>query len=48
MKKMRREMNTTFIFSTHDPRIMDEAEMLFALEDGKLVTHETEEGGNSA
>jgi putative ABC transport system ATP-binding protein len=45
MKTMRREMNTTFIFSTHDPRIMDEAEILFTLEDGRLITPTTEEGG---
>ncbi len=47
MKKMRREMNTTFIFSTHDPRIMAEAEVLFTLEDGRLITHATEEGGTN-
>ncbi|MFH7326628.1 ABC transporter ATP-binding protein [Desulfurivibrio sp. C05AmB] len=38
MKKMRDEFGTTFIFSTHDPRIVDEAEHLFALEDGSLVS----------
>jgi putative ABC transport system ATP-binding protein len=37
MKKMRDEFGTTFIFSTHDPKIMGEAEMTFTLEDGRLV-----------
>lgn len=37
MKQMRDEFGTTFVFSTHDPRIMDQAEALFHLEDGHLV-----------
>jgi putative ABC transport system ATP-binding protein len=37
MKKMRDELGTTFIFSTHDPKIMNEAERLFTLEDGRLT-----------
>jgi putative ABC transport system ATP-binding protein len=37
MKKMRDESGTTFVFSTHDPKIMGEAEVTFALEDGRLV-----------
>ncbi len=37
MKKMRDEFGTSFIFSTHDPKIMGEAEVTFALEDGRLV-----------
>ncbi|MDP3841911.1 MAG: ABC transporter ATP-binding protein [Oxalobacteraceae bacterium] len=36
MKKMRDEFGTTFVFSTHDPKIMGEAEVIFTLEDGKL------------
>ncbi len=36
MKKMRDELGTTFIFSTHDPKIMAEAEVTFSLEDGRL------------
>ncbi|RPI46410.1 MAG: ABC transporter ATP-binding protein [Betaproteobacteria bacterium] len=36
MKSMRSEFGTTFVFSTHDPKIMAEAETTFALEDGKL------------
>lgn len=37
MKKMRDELETTFIFSTHDPKIMGEAEVTFTLEDGRLA-----------
>jgi putative ABC transport system ATP-binding protein len=37
MKKMRDEFNTTFIFSTHDPKVMQSAEIIFTLEDGKLL-----------
>jgi putative ABC transport system ATP-binding protein len=37
MKKMRDGFGTTFIFSTHDPKIMGEAEVTFTLEDGRLV-----------
>jgi putative ABC transport system ATP-binding protein len=37
MKKMRDEFGTTFVFSTHDPKIMGEAELTFTLEDGRLV-----------
>jgi putative ABC transport system ATP-binding protein len=36
MKRMRDELGTTFVFSTHDPKIMGEAEVLFTLEDGTL------------
>jgi putative ABC transport system ATP-binding protein len=36
MKRMRDEFGTTFVFSTHDPRIMDQAEVSFHLEDGRL------------
>lgn len=39
MKKMRDEFGTTFVFSTHDPKIMSEAEVIFTLEDGGL--HQT-------
>ena len=37
MKKMRDELGTTFVFSTHDPKIMAEAEVLFTLEDGRML-----------
>jgi len=37
MRNMRDEFNTTFIFSTHDPGIMEEAEVIHNLEDGRLI-----------
>ena len=37
MKKMRDEFRTTFIFSTHDPKIVGEAEVILTLEDGRLA-----------
>jgi putative ABC transport system ATP-binding protein len=37
MRKMRDELKTTFVFSTHDPKIMREAEVTFTLEDGRLA-----------
>jgi putative ABC transport system ATP-binding protein len=45
MKKMRDEFETTFIFSTHDQKIVGEAETIFTLEDGKINGVKTK-GGN--
>ncbi len=45
MKKMRDEFKTTFIFSTHDQKIVGEAETIFTLEDGKINNAKTK-GGN--
>lgn len=36
MKDMRDNFNTTFIFSTHDPKVVENAETIFTLEDGML------------
>jgi putative ABC transport system ATP-binding protein len=36
MKKIRNEWETTFVFSTHDNRIIGEAEHVYQLEDGVL------------
>ena len=40
MKQMRDNFGITFIFSTHDTRIIGEAELIYTLEDGRLVQHE--------
>jgi putative ABC transport system ATP-binding protein len=37
MKRLRDEFGTTFVFSTHDPKIMEAAERILMLEDGRLV-----------
>jgi len=46
MKEMRNKFGTTFIFSTHDTKIVGEAEVIFRLEDGRLIAKETV-GGES-
>ena len=38
MKKMKNELGTTFIFSTHDQKIVGEAEIIYSLEDGELIS----------
>ena len=40
MKKMRDNFGITFIFSTHDTRIIGEAEIIYSLEDGRLLQRE--------
>jgi len=44
MKKMRNEFKTTFIFSTHDQKIVSEAEIIYMLEDGELKGKEVKGG----
>jgi putative ABC transport system ATP-binding protein len=44
MKKMRDELGTTFIFSTHDTKIVGEAEVIFRLADGQLAGKEVKGG----
>jgi len=40
MEKMNQEENITFLFSTHDKRVMDKAHRILVLEDGKIVKDE--------
>ena len=40
MRQMQHDFKTTFIFSTHDPKIVKEAEIIYKLEDGKLLDKE--------
>jgi putative ABC transport system ATP-binding protein len=44
MKKMRDEMNTAFVFSTHDPKIVGEAETIYRIEDGTMIGTEAGQG----
>lgn len=37
MQEMNEELNTTFIFSTHDPLVMDYAHRLLEIKDGKIT-----------
>lgn len=41
MHEMKKEFGTTFIFSTHDTKIVDEAEIIYTLEDGSIINSET-------
>jgi putative ABC transport system ATP-binding protein len=47
MKKMRDQMKTTFVFSTHDQKIVGEAEVIYSLEDGELIGRKTQGGKNN-
>jgi putative ABC transport system ATP-binding protein len=40
MHEMQKSLGTTFIFSTHDPKIVGEAEIIYTLEDGAIVNQE--------
>jgi putative ABC transport system ATP-binding protein len=37
MEKLNKQEGVTFIFSTHDPRIVAKAKRIITLEDGKVV-----------
>jgi len=43
MEKLNREENITFIFSTHDARVVKKARRVITLEDGKVVSDEKKE-----
>ena len=38
MRKLNQEENITFIFSTHDQRVIDRAQRVITLEDGVVVS----------
>ncbi|MBC8258758.1 MAG: ABC transporter ATP-binding protein [SAR324 cluster bacterium] len=40
MKRMKDQEKTTFVFSTHDPKIIGEAEIIYTLEDGTIQNRE--------
>jgi putative ABC transport system ATP-binding protein len=40
MEKLNKEENITFVFSTHDQRVIDRARRVITLEDGKVVSDE--------
>ncbi len=44
MHQMRDDFRTTFIFSTHDPKVMQQAEVTFRLRDGQLFREEANHG----
>ena len=44
MHDMKNEFGTTFVFSTHDPKIVGEAEIVHTLEDGRIVSSSSKKG----
>ncbi len=41
MAKMNKDENETFVFSTHDQRVIDKARRVITLQDGKIISDET-------
>jgi putative ABC transport system ATP-binding protein len=41
MERLNRDQGTTFVFATHDPRVMERARRLIRLVDGEVVSDET-------
>ncbi len=44
MAEMNRKYNSTFIFATHDQRVMDKAHRIVTIDDGKIIGDETFKG----
>ncbi len=40
MQKMNKDLNITFLFSTHDKRVMDKARRIITIDDGKVSSDE--------
>ena len=45
MRKVQADSRTTFVFATHDPKLMSEADETFVIRDGQLI--ETHHGGHA-
>lgn len=50
MHVMKNEFGTTFVFATHDPKIVGEAEVIYTLEDGGIADQKQQTGnaGNTS
>jgi len=48
MRQMKEEFGVTFIFSTHDQKIVSEVETVYTLQDGKLISRTQEKGVQDA
>ncbi|HJU24938.1 MAG TPA: ABC transporter ATP-binding protein [Casimicrobiaceae bacterium] len=42
MRRVQAESRTTFVFATHDPQLMSQADEIFAIRDGMLIDHRTQ------
>jgi putative ABC transport system ATP-binding protein len=47
MLAMNKKHGTTFVFSTHDPMVMDHASRLVRLHDGQIESDERRNGGGN-
>lgn len=45
MEKLNKEENITFVFSTHDARVVKKARRVITVEDGKVIRDERKNGG---
>ncbi len=45
MRRMKDEFGTSFVFSTHDTKVVDQVEVLYTLEDGRLISVEDRRAG---
>ncbi len=45
MRDMKNEFGTTFIFSTHDSKLVDEVEIIYTLEDGLILDKKVQKTG---
>jgi putative ABC transport system ATP-binding protein len=45
MEKLNKEENITFVFSTHDARVVKKARRVITVEDGKVISDERKNGG---
>ncbi len=48
MRSMRDDLGVTFIFSTHDPKVVEKVETLFRIQDGMLSADSVKKGGTDA
>ncbi len=48
MHEMKENLGTTFVFATHDPKIVGEAEIIHTIEDGLLINSQIQSKGGHA
>jgi len=48
MRTLNRERGMTFLFSSHDPKVIDQADRVIRLEDGQIVSGGTQPAAQEA
>jgi len=48
MERLNRERGTTFLFSSHDPKVIDHGRRVIRLQDGRILADEVQEPGKVA